>query len=799
MVYLDEKPNSLELPPGNGSRIVKTLGTLLILGSLITFICVVSQAGSNDPLAKHILRLYPQADTNGDGVLSDSEEAALSKAALQKYPQADIDGDGTLSDREKRALLRKVGKVVPGAGQSDVPTPQPQATAPRNPSVADGSIRQGPRQIQPGQHGIGQQIPDLTFTDISGVKHSLSDFANRKAIVFAMTGTGCPLCLKYAPSLASIEAQYRARGVAFIFINPNASEHTKTLKEAIQQHGFQGPYLRDEKKNLPHVLGAKSTTEVFVLDRARTLVYRGAVDDQYGFAYALDTPRSSYLTDALDATINGKTPAVQATTAPGCELFYDQANNARTATTVTYHNRISRIIQANCIECHRDGGIAPIALESYAEVHDYAGMIRNVVRRGTMPPWFAAPQTSGQEAKPESLHWANDRSLSAREKNELLAWIEAGAPEGDPSNAPLPKTFPDGWLIGTPDEIYKFPQAVPVQATGIMPYQYITVETHLPEDRWVQAIEVRPGQIDVVHHVIVSIVEGDGEIREEDGYWGAYVPGNSTLVYPTGYARRLPKGAKLRFQMHYTPNGTATKDLTQLGIIFAEKPPQHEVQVVGVFNRGIRIPAGAAHHAEEATVSIPFDVQILSFLPHMHLRGKAARYEAFTSTGTQTLLDIPQYDFNWQLLYRLSEPQTLHPGDEIRFTGWFDNSANNPANPDPTRPVRWGQQTEDEMLVGYIEYVALGKQSHETLSIKRRGRPAARSTQTSSVRLAGQQHRVSSLLNAIKTLDENRNGQLERGEVPAKHRRLFDLLDSNQDDILTTAEAREAIQKRTQP
>jgi peroxiredoxin len=788
---------------------LKKASTLTFTCALVAALVAVAHASSNDQIASRILELFPKADTDGDGVLSDVEETALSRAALKKYPPADVDGDGLLSDSEKESLLRKAVKAKSQGTLNDLlnsGTPGPEQASLK---FAGSSVRQGPRPISPGQHGIGRHMPNLSFTDIAGKQHSLSEFAGRKAVVFAMTGTGCPLCLKYSPSLAAIEKQYRNQGVSFIFINPNESEQSDRLQEEVRKHRFEGPYVSDGRKHLSAALGAVTTTEVFVLDQARTLAYRGAVDDQYGFAYALDSPRVRYLADALDAVLADQTPPVQATTSPGCELFYDKADEPETEPSITYHNRISRIIQANCIQCHRDGGIAPIALESYEEVKDYAGMIRNVVGRGVMPPWFAAPHDSSDNDESPSLHWANDRTLSTSEKNDLYAWLNAGGPKGDPDDAPLPRAFPDGWLIGKPDAVFEFPRPVPIKATGTMPYQHVTVETHLTQDRWVQAIEVRPGQPDVVHHVIVALGSDDGEVDESAGYWGAYVPGNSTLVYPDGYARLLPKGATLRFQMHYTPNGTATRDSTRIGLVFAKERPKHEVKVFGISNKTIRIPPGvrkdgtenpaAENHRESASLRLPYDVQLLSFLPHMHLRGKAARYEALTSHGTEMLLDIPRYDFNWQLLYQLAEPQTLHKGDTIQFTCWFDNSRNNPANPDPTKTVRWGQQTEDEMHLGYVEYIVPGTKPGG--QIAGMGRPRVVSAprsggDTNEVRIDGQQIKISELLNAIRKLDKNKDGKLIQVEVPAKHRKLFDLFDANDDDILTTDEARESIYKR---
>ncbi|MDF1843640.1 MAG: redoxin family protein [Rubripirellula sp.] len=663
----------------------------------------------------------------------------------------------------------------------------------------ESSVRQGPRPIKPGLHGVGRYIPNQAFTDITGKQHSLSDFASSKAVVIAMTGTGCPLCLKYAPSLAKIEKKYRDRGVAFIFLNPNASEAPDRLREAVNKYGFEGPYIKDATKQLPAILGADTTTEVFVLDQARTLIYRGAVDDQYGFAYALDAPRVNYLIDALDAALLGERPAVQATSSPGCDLFYETKNKPDHSTSITYHNQISRLIQANCIECHREEGIAPISLESYEEVKDYAGMIRNVVERGIMPPWFASPQPGPETDNPNTLHWANDRSLSASQKQDLYAWIEAGAPRGNPADAPLPITFPDGWLIGKPDAVFEFPQPVPVKATGTMPYKNITVETDLPEDRWIQAIEVRPGQPDVVHHVIVSIRSAGKKADERDGYWGAYVPGNSTLVYPDGYARLLPKGATLNFQMHYTPNGTETQDSTRIGVIFSETEPQHEVRVAGIRNERINIPPYAENHPEEASLRLPRDVQILSFLPHMHLRGKAARYELLTSRGTEILLDVPRYDFNWQLQYRLAEPRTLQRGDTIQFTSWYDNSENNPANPDPSQTVRWGQQTEDEMHLGYVEYIVPGMKPGETIPGLRRPRNREGSRNRNNNRppqIDGQRIEIDTLINGIQRLDKDQDGKLRRKEVPKKHHQLFDQLDRDGDDILTIDEARESLRRQ---
>ena len=397
------------------------------------------------------------------------------------------------------------------------------------------------------------------------------------------------------------------------------------------------------------------------------------MDDQYGLAYSLDQPRQRFLPAALDALLNRRRPAIQATTAPGCALDAPEPAFRQTA-PVTYHNRISRIVQTHCVECHHDGGLAPFALTSLHELSSHAAMIRQVVEKGTMPPWFAAP-LKGQEGSP----WMNDRSMPAADKADLLGWLKSGHPAGDPADAPLAREFPSGWLIGKPDAIFEFDKPVAVKASGTMPYQNIVVETGLAEEKWVRALEVRPGNRSVVHHVLV-FVQSAGDAQQNDasearsGFYAIYVPGNSTLVYPDGYAKRLPKGARLRFQVHYTPNGTAASDVTRLGVIYAGAPPRNEVKVVVLANARFAIPPNAANHEDSAEIRLPFDTEVLSFLPHLHLRGKASRYELLDDSGKSVLLDVPRYDFNWQLLYRYAVPPTFKAGATLKFTAWYDNA-----------------------------------------------------------------------------------------------------------------------------
>ena len=502
------------------------------------------------------------------------------------------------------------------------------------------------------------------------------------------------------------------------------------MRAAAAQFGERAMYVHDPECRLASAVGATSTTDVIVITSDRTIAYHGAVDDQYGFGYSLDAPRTRYLADALAAIRAGDEPLIAATEAPGCVL--DVPQDSPPANNLTYHGRISRIVARHCVECHHDGGAGPFPLDTFDDLVAHAAMVREVVERGVMPPWFAVEPPADTETGRVHTPWANDRSLAGSEKADLVAWLTGGRPEGDPNEALAPRRYPEGgWQIGTPDDIFEFAEPVAVKATGVMPYQTVIVDTHLSEDRWVRAIEVQPGDSNVVHHALIHLAGSeeqpgdprDAAAEERGGFWGEYVPGQNMLVYPDGFAKKLPKGARLKFQMHYTPNGTATKDRTRVGVIYASEPPRHEVRVAGIVNPRISIPPGAADHREEASLKLPYDATIMGFLPHLHVRGKACRYEVIRSDGARTtLLDIPRYDFNWQLLYRYAEPLALTAGDRLVFTAWYDNSEGNPANPDPTKTVRWGPQTFDEMHLGYVEYFVPGLPPNASApGLRRRG------------------------------------------------------------------------------
>lgn len=590
--------------------------------------------------------------------------------------------------------------------------PSKPASSSSTSAVVDSSPRQGPKALAPSPWGIGTYIPDLPVKLLGGEVRSISALAGGNPLVIANVSTSCPISKRYIPTLLDLQKAHPS--TCFVFLATNREDSEASLRQTLPGMVV----ARDESGALLKALGAKASTDTFLLDARRTLQYRGAIDDQYGLGYSLDAPRTRFLAIALEAVTAGRAPMVAATEAPGCELDLSKFSNTTTS-TVTFHNRISRILQQNCQECHHTGGVAPFPLETPEQVTEHAGMIKKMVSQRLMPPWFAATPQAGQHSP-----WANDRTLPDRDREDLLAWLASGRALGEEKDAPLPRTWAIGeWTIGKPDAVFQIPQPIQVKATGTMAYQTARVPTNFTETQFLTAIEIVPTAREVVHHVLVfadvagrpldrlrnAIQRGNGNRRVDDeedgGFVGIYVPGNSVLQYPEGFAKELPAGATLRFQIHYTPNGTATQDQVKIGFKFASKPPRHVVHNTGISNRRFSIPPGAADHKVEAALPVPKDAVLLAFLPHMHVRGKAWRYEVTgPGGGTQMLLDVPRYDFNWQLLYRLSEPYLVPGGSVIKATAWYDNSAANPANPDPTKLVHWGPQTSDEMMLGYVEY-----------------------------------------------------------------------------------------------
>ena len=396
--------------------------------------------------------------------------------------------------------------------------------------------------------------------------------------------------------------------------------------------------------------------------------------------------------------------------AGGCPLTFPRDDRH-----ITYVDDVAPLLAANCVVCHRPGGIGPWAMTGYDMVRGFAPMIREVIRTKRMPPWHADP-LHGQ--------FANDRSLTADEVRTIVHWAEAGAPrgEGDDPLATLDTEWPE-WQLGTPDLVLDIP-AFDVPASGVVEYQYQLVRNPLDRDVWVRGTEIVPGDRAALHHVITTFrmppkspdEEGggrgdalgnsvDGRASRRGGGLGGYVPGMVAEVFPDGTGTLLPAGAVLIFQMHYTPYGKTVTDRSKLGLYFHDEPPRHRLAGAVFMNTDIRIPPNAKAHRDYAERTFKRDILVYDLLPHAHYRGKASEFRAFYPDGSEELLlSVPNYDFNWQTTYVFEKPKVLPAGTSVVHTTWWDNSAENPANPDPNREVPWGRQSWDEMLFGAISF-----------------------------------------------------------------------------------------------
>jgi len=565
------------------------------------------------------------------------------------------------------------------------------------PFTAAQDLEYGKQPIELGHDAarVGEWIPDLGFTDVRGESSSLSTIMGEHGLVIAMRDPDCPLCKKYSPRLARLEGELEELGFGLLFVG----NHEQDLaQQDVKTYSLKGHYAVDPESVIARELAAKTSTEVFVLDKRRTLVYRGMIDDQYGLGFAKKAPERAYLQQALEAVIAGDPVVVPATLAQGCLL--ELSDEPRVTGEVTYHERISRIVQKRCETCHRPGASGPFSLTSFKDVTKRKRMIRYVLKDDLMPPWFADE---------ESGPWANDCSIPAEEERDFMAWLTSGAPEGDPANAPLPVERIDEWTIGVPDLVVELPEPFTVPAEGVVDYQYMRVKTDFAEDRWVQAVEIKAGSPTVVHHVLVLVDDPTATKRRQDaseGYFASMVPGQRGLVYPEGCAKRLPAGAWLTFQMHYTPNGVETTDQSKIGLIFTEEPVRREVQTTSAIDTGFAIPPEAFDFKVTGDYRFDQDAEILSIFPHSHLRGVRFLVELILPNGhREQFLELPFYDFNWQYNYELAKPRLVQKGTHMRVTGWYDNTSDNPSNPDPTQWVRFGEQTFEEMMIGYVNWV----------------------------------------------------------------------------------------------
>jgi len=628
---------------------------------------------------------------------------------------------------------------------------------------------------KPVKSPIGKTVAEFTLKDYHGKPHSLSDFRKSKLLVVAFLGTDCPLAKLYGHRLGKLERAYHGKGVAFVGINANVNDSVTEIAAHAEKHRIDFPVLKDLGNKLADRMGAVRTPEVFLLDEKRVIRYWGRVDDQYGVGYTRDHVQQKSLENAIGELLAGKAVSVPVRKAEGC--FIARVRKPKPNSPVTYTKHIAPILIKHCVECHRPGEIAPFSLTNYEDVFGWAETIQEVIADRRMPPWHADPKHG---------KFANARIITKAETGLIDTWVANGAPRGDLKDMPKLPKFVSGWqLPRKPDLVVKMrktPFTVPAegdflrggQRRGVR-YKYFQADPGFKEDKWIHMAEVVPGNREVVHHILVIVRPpgtrgglgvGGGE------FLAGYVPGLGAAILPDGMAKFIPAGSKLVFQMHYTPNGSVQKDLSKIGLVFADpKEVKRVVVTTRAANPRFRIPPNAADHKVEATSgSLPFDVDLLAFMPHMHLRGKSFSYEARYPDGkTEMLLSVPNYDFNWQTRYRLAKPKKLPAGTRVHCVAHYDNSKHNLSNPDPTATVRWGDQTWHEMMIGYFDIVI----------------PADRFRQIAKQAKTDPRARVKEI---IRRFDTDGDGKLSKEEVPPRLRKSFERLDGDKDGFLTADE-----------
>ena len=638
---------------------------------------------------------YKSVYTSKQGAELDVKGLRVEKSHLLFTVNADLNGrtlkvdykGRPYGDKMKGTLAYEIGD---NSGDNDFTAKRKRA---QQPAAALAKTRAADRSSATGL--IGRRVPNFVLPDSNGQQLALADFSDAKLIVAVFLGTECPIGNAYVPDLVDLQNRYRDQGVQVIGVNANLSDSAASIAEHVKEFKIDFPILVDADQLAADLFNAQRTPEAFVLDGRRQIRYRGRIDDRLGYDFKRDKSRRADLEEAVQELLAGDDVSVAETELEGCLIT--RRSSLRKKGEITYAKHVAKILHERCGNCHHPGTAAPFSLLTYQDARNWSEMMQEVVVQRRMPPWNADPRFG---------KFSNDLRMTKEEIDTVVAWLDDGAPLGDEKDLPKLPEYAEGWTIGKPDVVFKMPQEYTIPASGTVEYQYFVTPTNFEEDVWVQAAEARPGNRPAVHHIIVFVrPKGSKSFRRLPAVAG-FAPGEEPHLWPDGLGFRVPAGAELVWQVHYTPTGKVEKDRCEVGLVFCKEPPRRPVKGGGIFNFAFGIPPGASNHRVVSSKKFSNDVELLALMPHMHVRGKDFRYTAHYPDGTsEILLNVPDYDFNWQHRYRFAKPFRIPKGTTIECVAHFDNSADNPANPDPAETVRWGDQTWQEMMIGWYSHV----------------------------------------------------------------------------------------------
>ena len=547
-----------------------------------------------------------------------------------------------------------------------------------------------------GVPSLAVQVENFALLDHEGNSHELYYYSDADAVVLIVQGNACPIIRNALPDIRTVREQFSDENVVFLMLNSSPQDTRESIHQEAQEWDIDMPILVDETQLVARGLGITRTAEAFVINPSDwELAYRGPINDRLGYERQKAEAEAHYVVDAVQAVQAGVSPDIDAEGVKGCLINIEEP-----AADVSYVTDVVPVLEQRCMSCHVPDGIGPWHMSSYAMVKGFAPMIREVLRTNRMPPWHADPHVG---------EWENDRGITNAEKKLLVDWIEAGAPRGEGED-PLGQLVANytseresaQWSLGEPDMIIDVP-AYLVPASGVVDYQTYEIAADIDEGVWVKAIDVLPGNTNVVHHLLMGSIEPGREGRGsvQDNYLGGYAPGVGASFLPEDTGLYVEPGSHFAVQMHYTPYGKEVLDETKVGIYLLDEPPKYFIRQGVVINFNLAIPPNTKAHEEGAYLEFDKDAELFSVLPHSHYRGRSSTFELEYPDGTrEMLLSVPAYDFNWQTGYSFTEPKAVPAGSKLIHKTVYDNSKQNFANPDPDKLVEWGLQSWDEMLYG---------------------------------------------------------------------------------------------------